>query len=94
VSCSLHDVITLEARGTPAVAIGTEPFVAEAEEQARVLAMPGQRLLTVPHPIQPTPVPQVQGYADDVVTEAVRRLTTPPPTDADADADPGRPGST
>jgi hypothetical protein len=88
VSCSLHDVIALEARGVPAVAIGTEPFIAEAEEQARVLAMPEQRLLTVPHPIQPTPVPQVQGYADDVVTEAVRRLTTiAPPV-----ADPDRPG--
>jgi hypothetical protein len=75
VSCSLRDVITLEARGVPAVAIGTEPFVAEAEEQARVLAMPDQRLITVPHPIQPTPVARVQGYADAATAEAVDRLT-------------------
>jgi hypothetical protein len=88
VSCSLHDVVALESRGTPAVAIGTEPFVVEAEEQARVLAMPGQRLLTVPHPIQPTPIRQVQGYADDALTEAVRRLTTTAPSAADPD----RPG--
>lgn len=76
-SCSLHDVIALESRGTPAVAIGTEPFVAEAEEQARVLAMPEQRLITVPHPIQPTPIAQVQGYAPAALEEAVARLTGP-----------------
>lgn len=75
-SCSLHDVVALEARGTPAVAVGTEPFVPEAEEQARVLAMPEQRMITVPHPIQPTPVEQVCGYAQAAVTEAVRRLTS------------------
>lgn len=74
-SCSLHDVIALESRGTPAVAIGTEPFVTEAEEQARVLAMPDQRLITVPHPIQPTPIAQVQGYAPGALAEAVARLT-------------------
>lgn len=74
-SCSLHDVVALEVAGTPAVAIGTEPFVAEALEQARVLAMPGQRLVTVPHPIQPTPIERVRGYAPAAVEEAVRRLT-------------------
>jgi hypothetical protein len=79
VSCSLHDVVALEARGVPAVAVGTEPFVPEAEEQARVLAMPAQRLITVPHPIQPTPVDRVQGYARAAVAEAVRRLTTSGP---------------
>ena len=77
-SCSLHDVIALEARGVPAVAVGTEPFVAEAEEQARALAMPDQRLVTVPHPIQPTPVAQVQGYAPAALAEAVARLTRTP----------------
>ncbi len=79
-SCSLHDVVALEARGVPAVAVGTEPFIPEAEEQARVLAMPEQRLITVPHPIQPTPVDRVQGYAAPAVAEAVRRLTSAGPT--------------
>lgn len=76
-SCSLHDVVALEAAGVPAAAIGTEPFVAEAVEQANVLAMPEQRLITVPHPIQPTPVEQVQGYAPAAVEAAVRWLTAP-----------------
>ena len=74
-SCSLRDVVSLESRGIPAVAIGTEPFVPEAEEQARVLAMPEQQLITVPHPIQPTPIEVVVGYANAALAEAVRRLT-------------------
>jgi hypothetical protein len=76
VSCSLHDVVELEARGIPAVAIGTEPFTSEAEDQARILGMPEQRMITVPHPIQPTPVAIVRGYAERAVAEAVGRLTT------------------
>jgi hypothetical protein len=74
VSCSLHDVIALEARGVPAVAIGTDVFVAEAREQALALAMPEQRLITVPHPIQPTPITTVQSYADTALAEAVAWL--------------------
>lgn len=75
-SCGLHDVIALEQRGVPAAAIGTEPFVEEAEEQARVLAMPQQRLITVPHPIQPTPIEQVQAYAEEALVDAVAWLTS------------------
>ena len=74
-SCGLHDVITLESRGTPAALFGTEPFRAEAEEQARALAMPQQRLVEVPHPIQPLPAEVVAGYADGLLAEAVRRVT-------------------
>lgn len=74
-SCGLHDVIALESRGTPSVLIGTEPFRPEAEQQARVLAMPEQRMIGVPHPIQPTPDEVVRSYADLVVDEAVAALT-------------------
>ena len=83
-SCGLHDVVALESRGVPAVAIGTDVFVAEAEEQARVLAMPDQRLVTVPHPIQPVPIETVQGYARAALIDAVGWLTGAP--------DPGRGG--
>lgn len=74
-SCGLHDVITLEARGVPAVLFGTAPFRREAEEQARALAMPQQRLVEVPHPIQPLPPQRVASYADALLAEAVARLT-------------------
>ena len=74
-SCGLHDVITLETRGVPAVLFGTAPFRHEAEEQARALAMPQQRLVEVPHPIQPLPPERVASYADALLAEAVSRLT-------------------
>lgn len=74
-SCGLHDVITLESRGIPAALFGTQPFRHEAEEQARALAMPQQTLIEVPHPIQPLAPEQVAAYADDLVAEAVARLT-------------------
>lgn len=77
-SCGLHDVVTLETRGIPAALFGTTPFRAEAEEQARALAMPQQTLIEVPHPIQPLPPERVAAYADGLVDEAVRRLTVAP----------------
>jgi hypothetical protein len=78
VSCGLHDVIALESRGVPAALFGTAPFRTEAEEQARALAMPQQRLIEVPHPIQPLPPGRVAAYADELAGEAIRRLTTAP----------------
>jgi hypothetical protein len=75
VSCGLHDVVSLEARGTPAVLVGTTPFRAEAEEQARVLGQPGQTMIEVAHPIQPVPAERIAGFAERVLAEAVQRLT-------------------
>jgi hypothetical protein len=75
VSCSVHDVARLEALGVPAVAIGTEPFRAEALEQAEALGLARSPLLEVPHPIQPIPIADVVALADDVLDEVVARLT-------------------
>lgn len=76
-SCGLHDVVALELRGVPAVCVGTAPFRDEAVEQAEALGMPRQRLLEVPHPIQPLPDAQVAGYADAALPEVLARLTGP-----------------
>jgi hypothetical protein len=75
VSCSLHDVVALEARGIPAVAIGTEPFRAEAREQAEALGMGDYEMLELPHPIQPLPIDRVVALADAVVDDVAGRLT-------------------
>jgi hypothetical protein len=75
VSCSVHDVVRLEAAGIPTAAIGTVPFRDEALEQAAVLGMPGYRMVEVPHPIQPIPVAEVVAMADAVLDEIVGRLT-------------------
>jgi hypothetical protein len=45
VSCSVHDLVRLERRGIPTAGVGTEPFVDEALEQARILGMPDLRLV-------------------------------------------------
>jgi hypothetical protein len=75
VSCSVHDVVRLEAAGIPTAAIGTEPFRAEAHEQARALGMPDYRMIEVAHPIQPIPVAEVVALADAVLDQVVAALT-------------------
>jgi hypothetical protein len=75
VSCGLHDVIALEARGVPAVLVSTDVFGPEIEEQTRVLGQPDQRTIEVPHPIQPTAEATIAGYADAVLDTALERLT-------------------
>ena len=51
-SCSLHDVVRLERRGIPAVAVATRPFLDEAVEQAQALGLPDARVVYVAHPVQ------------------------------------------
>jgi hypothetical protein len=48
----VHDVVRLERRGIPSVAIATTPFVDEAAEQAHSLGMPDIGRVFVSHPVQ------------------------------------------
>ncbi len=73
-SCSVHDAVRLERRGVPTVAVGTEPFVDEALEQARVLGMPDYRMVFVAHPVQLLDVAGMHALADGAVLAIVRRL--------------------
>ena len=50
-SCSLHDSITAERLGIPAMAVMTTRFVSAAELMARVLGFPGYRFAVIAHPI-------------------------------------------
>ncbi len=74
-SCSVHDAVRLERRGIPTAVVGTEPFIDEAIEQARVLGMPDLRIVTVPHPVQLLTREQVEELADRALDEVVARLT-------------------
>ncbi|HEY0387818.1 MAG TPA: hypothetical protein VGC71_05230 [Gaiellales bacterium] len=76
-SCSVHDAVRLERRGIATAVVGTEPFVDEAIEQARVLGMPDMRIVTVPHPVQILTTAQVHDLADMAIDEVERRLTAP-----------------
>ena len=73
-SCSVHDAVQLERRGIPTAVVGTEPFIDEAIEQARVLVMPELRIVTVPHPVQLLTREQVEELADRALDDVVARL--------------------
>lgn len=74
-SCSLHDVVRLEKLGIPTAAVGTEPFIDEALEQARALGMPGYRMVLVKHPVQLLTDDALEALADAAYPAIVRRLT-------------------
>jgi len=78
VSCSVHDMVRLERRGIPTAAVGTEPFVDEALEQAQALGMPAYRMVLVPHPIQLLDRPGVEALADAALERVVAMLTEGP----------------
>ena len=77
-SCSVHDVVRLEERGIPTAAVGTEPFVDEALQQARALGMPDYRMVLVEHPIQILTKEQVEARADAAFEAIVAHLTASP----------------
>jgi hypothetical protein len=74
----VHDAVRLERRGIPTAVVGTEPFIDEAIEQARVLGMPELRIVTVPHPVQLLTREQVEELADRALDEVIARLVGSP----------------
>jgi hypothetical protein len=75
VSCSVHDVIRLERRGIPSVAVATRPFVDEAVEQAQSLGMPAIAVVYVPHPVQLLEPSALRGLVDGAFPAVVDSLT-------------------
>jgi hypothetical protein len=75
VSCSVHDMVRLESRGIPTAAVGTEPFIDEALEQARLLGMPDYRMILIPHPIQLLTTDELHARAAAVLEQILERLT-------------------
>ena len=71
------DLVHLERRGIPAVGIGTTPFADEAVEQARLLAMPGCRMLYIAHPVQLLTGAELAQRADAIVPAVIGALTEP-----------------
>jgi hypothetical protein len=69
------DLVHLERRGIPAVGIATTPFADEAVEQARLLAMPGCRMLYIPHPVQLLTADALARRADAIIPAIIGALT-------------------
>lgn len=76
-SCSVHDVVRLERLGIPTAAVGTEPFIDEALEQAAVLGMPSYRMVFIPHPVQILTLAELRAAADQAFPAIVARLSVP-----------------
>jgi hypothetical protein len=75
VSCSVHDAVRLERRGIPTAVVGTEPFLDEAIEQARVLGMPDYRTVLIPHPVQLLTDDELHARAERAFAAIEARLT-------------------
>jgi len=73
------DLVHLERRGIPAVGIATTPFADEAIEQARLLAMPGCRMLYLSHPVQVLAADELAARADAVFPAVLAALTEADP---------------
>lgn len=71
----MHDLVHLERRGIPAVAVATEPFADEAIEQARRLGMPGARVVYIPHPVQLLTDEELTARADRIFPAVLAALT-------------------
>ena len=76
-SCSVHDIVRLERLGIPTAAVGTEPFIDEALEQAAALGMPSYRMVLIPHPVQILTTAEVHAAAERAFPEIVARLSRP-----------------
>jgi hypothetical protein len=74
-SCSVHDAIKLEAAGTPATVLITEPFQAIVASNAAKLGAPGYHVLTVPHPVWGKDIDELRSLALQIVDSAVSQLT-------------------
>jgi hypothetical protein len=72
------DLVHLEHRGIPAVGVATAPFADEAVAQARLLGMPGARMVYIPHPVQLLTRDELSGRADAVFGDVLAALTAGP----------------
>ena len=72
-SCSVHDVTDLEARGVPAVFVASSEFVDAAVAQARALGADPARVF-VPHPIQDRTDEEMRAIADAAMEKILAAL--------------------
>ena len=84
----MHDAITAERRGTPAVGVMTTGFVDAAEIMARACGLPGYRFVVIEHPVASATDEQLRERARIAVETGVELLFGR----AEGPADPDRKG--
>ena len=70
----MHDIVDLEARGVPAVAVASTEFIDAADAQARALGATPD-VVYVAHPIQDRTDDEMRALADAAVEELLSRLS-------------------
>ena len=71
----MHDGITFEQYGKPAVVLCTYPFEVTAKNIARVLGLPDYRFVMLEHRIGSRTLAEIQVRAQDAYDQAVDILT-------------------
>jgi hypothetical protein len=74
VSCGLHDVISFEGLGRPAVLVASSVFRDVAAIEAENLGQPAIRRVFVPHPIQDRTDDEMREMAVAVADEVLAAL--------------------
>jgi len=69
----LHDAISSEKIGTPAVGVMTSKFVSAAELMSRVLGLPDYRFAVIDHPVSSASDDELQARAM-VTIAAIERI--------------------
>lgn len=72
-SCSVHDIVDLEARGVPGVYVATVEFIDGAQHQARALGADPAAIF-VAHPIQDRTDAEMVAIADRAFEELLRQI--------------------
>jgi hypothetical protein len=74
VSCGLHDVLSFEAAGKPAVLVASDVFVQAATDQALKLGAPSVRRAFVAHPVQDRTDEELRAMAAGLAGELIAAL--------------------
>ena len=75
-SCSLQDVLELEALGRPAVLVASQAFVDAAARQAELLGQPALARVFVGHPVQDRTDDEVRALARAAVDDVLQAVRT------------------
>lgn len=71
----MHDGITFDLRGIPAVVICSEAFTNTAKSMARTFGLPDYKFALIPHPVAGNTIEELAEKAELVYKQAVEILS-------------------
>ncbi len=73
----MHDAVSFEIQGKPAVFVATSEFVNAAQHQAETLGLPEVRRVFIPHPMQDRTDEEMHAHAERYIDEILDVLMQP-----------------